>query len=144
VKTFTIKGTYNDRKWFVVDAENQILGRMSSRIAAILRGKHKPVFSPNRDVGDYIIVINADKVRVTGNKEDKKVYYKHSGYVGHLKTITLKQMRAKKPEFIIHDAVRKMLPKNSLGRKMLKKLKIYAGASHPHTAQKPEILKLET
>ena len=144
MKTFTIKGTYNDRKWFVVDAENQILGRMSSRIAAILRGKHKPVFSPNRDVGDYIIVINADKVRVTGNKEDKKVYYKHSGYVGHLKTITLKQMRAKKPEFIIHDAVRKMLPKNSLGRKMLKKLKIYAGASHPHTAQKPEILKLET
>jgi len=143
MKTFTIKGTYNDRKWFVIDAENQILGRMSSRIAAILRGKHKPVFSPNRDVGDYVIVINADKVRVTGNKEDKKVYYKHTGYVGHLKTITLKQMRAKKPEFIIHDAVRKMLPKNILGRKVLKKLKIYAGASHPHEAQQTEILKFE-
>ena len=144
MKTFTIKGTYNDRKWFVVDAENQILGRMSSRIAAILRGKNKPVFSPNRDVGDYIIVINADKVRVTGNKEDKKVYFRHTGYMGHLKTAVLKRIRSKKPEFIVYEAVRKMLPKNSLGRKMLKKLKVYAGASHPHTAQQPEILKFET
>lgn len=144
MKTFTIRGTYNDQKWFVINAENQILGRMSSRIAAMLRGKHKPVFSPHLDVGDYIIVINADKIRVTGNKEDKKVYYRHTGYVGHLKTVTLKQMRAKKPEFIIHNAVRKMLPKNSLGRKMLKKLKIYAGASHPHTAQKPEVLEFKT
>jgi len=144
VKTFSLKGVYNDRNWYIVDAEHQILGRMCSKIATILRGKHKPVFSPNRDVGDYVIVINADKVGITGNKEEQKVYYRHAtGYVGHLKTITLKQIRKKKPEFIIYNAVRKMLPKNNLGRKMIKKLKVYAGPGHPHSAQQPEVLTLE-
>jgi len=143
VKTFSLKGVYNDRKWYIVDAEHQILGRMCSKIATILRGKHKPVFSPNRDVGDYIIVINADKVGITGNKEEQKVYYRHAGgYIGHLKTVTLKQIRKKKPEFIIYNAVRKMLPKNNLGRKMIKKLKVYAGPEHPHSAQQPEVLRL--
>ena len=144
MKTFTIKGEYNHYKWFVVDAEGKVLGRMSSRIATILRGKHKPAYSPHLDLGDYVIVINAEKVHVTGNKEEQKIYYRHSGYVGHLKTITLKEMREKKPEFIIYNAVRKMLPKNNLGKKMLKKLKVYAGPEHPHTAQQPEELVLES
>ena len=143
MKTFTLKGEYKERKWFVVDAQGQILGRMSSKIAPILRGKHKPVFSPHRDVGDYVVIVNADKVRITGNKEEQKIYYKHSGYTGNLKSITLKRMRVKNPEFIIYNAVRKMLPKNSLGRKMIKKLKIYSGSEHPHAAQQPESLTLE-
>ncbi len=140
MKTFTIKGEYNDRKWFIIDAQDKILGRMCSQIASILRGKHKPVFSPHRDVGDFVVVVNADKVKLSGLKGEQKVYYKHTGYVGHLSTISFKHMRETNPEFIVHDAVRKMLPHNTLGRKMLKKLKIYVGEKHPHTAQKPEPL----
>lgn len=142
LKTYTIKGDYNDRKWFVVDAEGQILGRLCSRIASILIGKHKPVFSRHRDVGDYIVVINAEKIRVTGNKKDQKMYYSHSGYTGHLKSTSFKHMQAKKPEFIIHNAIRKMLPKSILGRNMIKKLKVYAGPVHPHESQNPEALSL--
>ena len=142
MKTFTIKGDYTDRKWFVVDAEGQILGRMSSRIASILRGKHKPVFSPHIDVGDYVIIVNAEKVRVTGRKEEQKMYYSHSGYTGNLKTTSYKRMQARKPDFILYNSIRKMLPKNSLGRKLIKKLKIYAGPDHPHEAQQPENLAL--
>lgn len=142
MKSYTIKGNYNDRKWYVVDADGKILGRLCSRIATILRGKHKPVFTPNRDVGDFVIVINAGKVAVTGHKEDKKIYYKHTGYMGHLHSATLRQIRAKRPEFIIRNAVWKMLPKNNLGRKMIKKLKVYAGSKHPHSAQQPEPLTL--
>ena len=143
MKTFTVKGEYNDRKWFVVDAQDKVLGRLSSRIASILRGKHKPVFSPHRDVGDYIVIVNAEKVKLTGMKENQKIYYKHTGYVGHLRTTTLKQMREKNPEFIIYNAVRKMLPHNNLGRSMIKKLKVYAGSNHPHGAQQPETLLID-
>lgn len=142
LKTYNIKGEYNDRKWFVVNAEGQILGRLCSRIATILIGKHKPVFSRHRDVGDYIVVINAEKIRVTGNKVEQKMYYSHSGYTGHLKSTSYKHMQEKNPEFIIHEAVRKMMPKNILGRNMIKKLKIYAGPDHPHESQKPEVLSL--
>lgn len=142
MKTYTVKGEYNDRKWFVVDAEGQILGRLCSQIASRLIGKHKPIFSRHRDLGDYIVVINAEKIRVTGNKVEQKMYYSHSGYTGHLKSTSYKHMQEKKPEFIIHNAVRKMLPKNIIGRGMIKKLKIYAGPEHPHEAQKPEALTM--
>lgn len=142
VKTFTVKGEYTDQRWFIVDANEQILGRFSSKIASILRGKHKPVYSPNRDLGDYVVVVNADKIRVTGNKLDQKMYYKHTGYIGHLKSANMREMMSKKPEFVIETAIRKMLPKNILGRKMLKKLKVYTGENHPHAAQKPEKLNL--
>ncbi len=143
MKTYTVKGEYDDRKWFVVDARDKVLGRLSSRIASVLLGKHKPIFSPHRDVGDYIIVLNAEKIKLTGMKENQKIYYKHTGYVGHLRTTTLRQMRGKNPEFIIYNAVRKMLPHNNLGRSMIKKLKVYAGPDHPHSAQKPETLLIE-
>ena len=142
MKTYTLKGNYTDHKWFVFDAEGQVLGRFCSKIASILRGKHKPIFSLNRDVGDFVIVVNADKIRVTGNKLNVKMYYKHTGYIGHLKTKTMRQMMQEKPEHVVFDAVRKMLPKNPLGRKMVKKLKVYAGPEHPHAAQKPEKLDL--
>lgn len=142
MKTFTVKGEYTDQRWFIVDANEQILGRFSSKIASILRGKHKPVYSPNRDLGDYVVVVNADKIRVTGNKLDQKMYYKHTGYIGHLKSANMREMMSKKPEFVIETAIRKMLPKNILGRKMLKKLKVYTGENHPHAAQKPEKLNL--
>lgn len=142
MKTFTVRGEYTDQRWFIVDANEQILGRFSSKIASILRGKHKPVYSPNRDLGDYVIVVNADKIRVTGNKLDQKMYYKHTGYIGHLKSTNMREMMSKKPEFVIETAIRKMLPKNILGRKMLKKLKVYTGENHPHAAQKPEALNL--
>jgi len=144
VKTYTLKGEYTDHKWYVVDANDQVLGRFCSKIAAILRGKHKPIFSPNRDVGDYVIVVNADKIKVTGNKPEQKMYYKHTGYVGHLRSTSLKKMMHDKPEFVVFDAIRKMLPKNPLGRKMVKKLKIYSGENHPHQAQQPEALDLST
>ena len=142
MSTYTIKGDYNDHKWYVVDADGQTLGRFSSKIASILRGKHKPVFSPNRDVGDFVIVVNADKIKVSGNKMDSKTYYRHTGYIGHMKSTTLRQMLQKRPEFAVYTAIRKMLPKNALGRKTLKKLKVYAGPEHPHKAQKPEALDL--
>ena len=127
-----------ERKWYVVDAQGQTLGRLSSQIASVLRGKHKPVFTPNMDMGDYVIVINAAKIKVTGNKLSQKMYRRHSGYVGGLKEIALGEVLAKKPEQVIKYAVKGMLPKNNLGRHMLKKLHVYAGAEHVHQAQKPE------
>lgn len=130
------------RNWYVIDAKDQILGRLASRIAIYLRGKHKPIYTPNVDTGDFIIVINADKIRVTGNKMNDKIYYYHTGYVGHLKARSLKERMAKEPEMVIRDAVYGMLPKNRLGRAMIRKLKIYRGSEHPHQAQKPEFIKL--
>jgi large subunit ribosomal protein L13 len=131
-----------ERKWFVVDAENKVLGRLASEIAMRLRGKHKPNFSPHMDVGDFIIVVNAEKVKLTGNKLDDKVYYRHSGYMGGLKERTAKEMLEKKPTELLKSAVKGMLTKNSLGRSQLKKLKIYSGTEHPHAAQQPETLEI--
>ena len=129
-----------ERKWYVVDAEGQTLGRLSSGIASVLRGKNKPQFTPHVDTGDYVIVINADKIKVTGKKMNQKIYYHHSDYVGGMKETTLKEMLAKKPERVIELAVKGMLPKGPLGREMYKKLHVYAGAEHAHAAQKPEVL----
>lgn len=131
-----------DRKWYVVDAENLVLGRLASEVAARLRGKRNPMFTPNVDTGDFIIVINAEKVRLTGRKWSQKTYYHHSGYVGGIKAITAGSLREKRPEDLIRFAVRGMLPKNSLGRSLNKKLKVYAGDRHPHDAQQPEPLTL--
>ena len=131
-----------DKKWYVVDAGDRVLGRLASEIARRLRGKHKPIFTPYADTGDFIIVINADKVRLTGRKIDQKMYYRYSGFIGGLKeTVARKQLNTK-PERVIRQAVKGMLPKNSLGRRQLKKLKIYAGAEHPHQAQTPETLEI--
>jgi len=137
MKTFVAKEHEIDKKWYLVDASNKILGRLASEIATILRGKHKAVFTPHMDAGDYVIVVNADKVVLSGAKPAKKIYYRHSGYVGGLKEITAKQMIEKKPENLIKIAVKGMLPKTSLGRRQLKKLKIFAGPIHPHRAQQP-------
>ncbi|HDL90023.1 MAG TPA: 50S ribosomal protein L13 [Thermodesulforhabdus norvegica] len=125
------------RKWILVDAEGQVLGRLASKIAVRLRGKHLPYFTPHVDVGDFVVVVNADKVRLTGRKWEQKKYYRHSGYIGGLKVTTARQMLEKHPERLIYFAVKGMLPKNRLGRKLLKKLKIYAGPDHPHEAQQP-------
>ena len=130
------------RNWYVVDAGGQVLGRLATQIAIRLRGKHKPIFTPHLDTGDFIIVINADKIRLTGKKLDQKMYYRHSGYLGNLKEITARKMLEKKPEMVIQLAVKRMLPKNRLARKQLKKLKIYAGPRHPHQAQVPEPLQV--
>jgi len=138
--TFITKPLEVERKWYVVDAEGQNLGRLCSEIARVLRGKHKPIFSPNADVGDYVIVINADKIKVTGKKMDQKTYVRYSGYIGGRKETTLRTMMQKKPEFVITHAVKGMLPKNNLGRQMLSKIHVYAGPTHKHEAQKPEPL----
>jgi len=130
-----------DRKWYVVDAEGQTLGRLASGVAAVLRGKNKPEFTPFLDTGDYVIVVNAEKIKVTGKKLDNKIYKRHSDYVGGLKTQTLREKLNKKPEDVIELAVKGMLPKGPLGRQMIKKLHVYAGAEHNHAAQKPEELK---
>jgi large subunit ribosomal protein L13 len=130
-----------ERKWYVVDAEGCTLGRLSSQIASVLRGKNKPVFTPHVDTGDYVIVVNADKVKVTGKKMEQKVYYNHSDFVGGMRETNLKEMMATKPEKVVEIAVKGMLPKGPLGRQMLTKLHVYAGAEHPHAAQKPEVLK---
>jgi large subunit ribosomal protein L13 len=130
------------RKWFVIDAEGQNLGRLSSQIAHILRGKHKPTFSPSVDTGDYVIVVNAEKIKVTGRKLDQKTYVRHSGHLGRRKETKLKDMLNKKPEFVISHAVKGMLPKNNLGRAMLTKFHVYAGPEHKHQAQKPEVFSL--
>jgi large subunit ribosomal protein L13 len=140
VRTYTGKTAEIEREWYVVDAEEQTLGRLAARIAPILRGKHKPTYTPHLDCGDFVIVINAEKVRVTGRKLDQKFYYRYSGYPGGLKSISLRDQLAKHPERVIEAAVRGMLPKNSLGRQMFKKLKVYAGDSHPHQAQQPKPL----
>ena len=130
------------RNWYVIDAEGKTLGRLATAAAHMLRGKHKPIFSPNADVGDHIIIINAEKVKTTGNKLDQKVYKTHSGYVGGLKEVTLRTMLAKKPEMVIYHAIKGMLPKNNLGRAMFKKLRVYAGPEHCHEAQKPQVLEI--
>jgi large subunit ribosomal protein L13 len=140
--TYSAKDTDNQGRWCLVDAENAILGRLASTVAARLRGKHNPLFTPHVDTGDWIIVINADKVALTGRKWDQKNYYRHSGYIGGLKTITAKKLMEKRPEDLIRFAVKGMLPKNRLGRKLFKKLKVYSGDQHPHEAQQPEILEV--
>jgi large subunit ribosomal protein L13 len=142
MKTFSAKADEIKREWFVIDAENVILGRMATEIARRLRGKHKPEFTPHVDTGDYIVVINAEKIAVTGNKMKQKTYYKHTGYVGNLKSITLEKQLIKHPEVVIETAVKGMLPKNSLGRTMYRKLKVYAGSEHPHEAQQPTKLEI--
>jgi len=141
MKTQFAKKGEIERKWYVVDAKDAVLGRLATKIATYLRGKNKPVFTPNVDTGDFIIVINADKIRLTGRKLDEKVYYHHTGYIGGIKAQTAKTMMEKTPEKIIEKAVWGMLPKNTLGRQMLKKLKVYKGAEHPHKAQAPETLQ---
>lgn len=138
MKTISAKFDADGRKWIVVDAEGQVLGRLASKIAMRLRGKHLPTFTPHVDTGDFVVVINADKVRLTGRKWDQKVYYRHSGYMGGLKATTAKKLNQDHPERLIEYAVKGMLPKNRLGRKLLKKLKVYKGAEHPHEAQQPE------
>lgn len=141
-KTYVTKPAEVERAWFVVDAQGQTLGRLSSKIAAVLRGKHKPTFSPSVDCGDFVIVINAEKVAVTGRRMDQKEYHRHSGYQGGLTTVTLRQQLGRHPHRVVQAAVRGMLPKNSLGRQMIKKLKVYAGPAHPHQAQQPVPLEL--
>lgn len=140
MKTFSLTLKDIDRKWYVADAQNQILGRFASQIANRLRGKYKPEFSPHMDNGDFVIVINCEKIRVTGKKLEDKLYHRHSGWVGGLKTTNLADLLAKHPTRVITHAVKGMLPRNKLGRAMLKKLKVYAGPNHPHKAQKPEPL----
>ena len=140
MKTFLANPATIERKWYVVDAEGKTLGRLASEIAKVLRGKNKPVFTPHLDMGDYVIVVNAAKVKVTGKKLSQKIYYHHSGYVGGMKETTLKEMLANKPERVVELAVKGMLPKGPLGRQMYKKLFVYAGPEHKHEAQKPEVL----
>ena len=142
MKSYMASTANVERKWYVVDAADQTLGRLSSEIAKVLRGKNKPTYTPHIDTGDYVIVINADKIKVTGKKMDQKIYYHHSDYVGGMKETTLKEMLAKKPENVITLAVKGMLPKGPLGRNMLKKLHVYAGPEHNHAAQKPEVLEI--
>ena len=140
MKTFMASPATIERKWYVVDAEGKTLGRLASEVARVLRGKHKPIFTPHMDTGDYVIVVNADKVKVTGRKLAQKIYYHHSEYVGGMKETTLKEMLADKPERVIELAVKGMLPKGPLGRAMIKKLHVYAGPEHAQQAQKPEAL----
>ncbi len=143
MKTFLPKAADIDRKWYVVDAEGMVLGRLASQVANILRGKNKPIYTPNMDTGDYVIIVNASKAVLTGKKLDQKIYYHHSGYAGGLKATPYRRLIAEKPEFAIRHAVVGMLPKGPLGRQMAKKLKIYAGPEHEQAAQKPEKLDLK-
>lgn len=131
-----------DRKWYVVDATDQVLGRLAAKVASVIRGKNKPSFTPNMDTGDFVVVVNADKVKMTGKRELQKTYFRHTGYPGGVKELTYQQMKEKHPERIIEFAVKGMLPKTKLGNKLGKKLKVYVGAEHPHEAQKPETLSL--
>jgi len=142
MRTWTYRPGSVNREWYVIDANDLVLGRLATRAAAILRGKHRPQFSPHADCGDHVIVINAAKVRVTGHKEAQKTYYRHSGYAGGLKSITLEKQRQQFPQRIIELAIKGMLPKTPLGRSMFKKLKVYAGEDHPHSAQQPKTLSL--
>lgn len=141
MKSFIQKPLEVDRKWYVVDANGQTLGRLATQVATVLRGKHKPTFTPNVDCGDFVIIVNADKIVLTGKKLDQKRYRWHTGYVGHLRERTARQMLDTKPEEVVRLAVKGMLPKNSLGRQMITKLKVYAGPEHVHAAQQPEALK---
>jgi len=142
MKTFSAKPADVKRDWYVVDADGKTLGRLATEIARRLRGKHKPEYTPHVDTGDYIVVVNAEKVRVTGNKEKDKIYYRHTGYIGNLKSISLGKLRQSNPDRIIKTAVRGMLPKNPLGRAMFRKLKVYAGSEHSHQAQQPKTLEI--
>jgi large subunit ribosomal protein L13 len=142
MKTYTVKAGDIERKWYVIDAEDLVLGRLASEVAQILRGKRNPTYSPHLDVGDNVIIINSDKVKLTGNKLENKIYYRHSGYPGGLKEIPYSELMKRKSDFVITKAVRGMLPHNRLGRQMLKKLHVYKGPRHPHQAQLPEQLEL--
>ena len=142
MKSFVAKPLELERKWYVVDAEGKTLGRMASEVASVLRGKHKPIYTPHVDCGDYVIIINADKVVLTGKKLDQKKFRWHTGYIGHLRERSYRELMAKKPEFVVEQAIKGMLPKNTLGREMYKKLKVYSGSEHGHEAQKPEALEL--
>jgi large subunit ribosomal protein L13 len=142
MKTFSAKNHDIDRNWYLVDAQNKTLGRLSTEIASRLRGKHKPIYTPHVDTGDYIVVVNASKIRVTGNKMKDKIYYKHTGYIGNLKSENLETMLEKYPERVLMKAVRGMLPKSKLGNAMIKKLRVFAGPEHTHIAQQPELLEL--
>jgi large subunit ribosomal protein L13 len=142
MKTFSAKHDEVERHWYLVDATNKTLGRLSTEIANRLRGKHKPIYTPHVDTGDYIVVVNASKIRVTGNKMTDKIYYKHSGYVGNMKSMNLETMLEKNPERVIMKSVKGMLPKNKLSNAMLKKLRVFAGPEHNHISQKPEVLEL--
>lgn len=142
MKSFMASPSTVERKWYVVDAEGKTLGRLASEVANVLRGKNKPTYTPHIDTGDYVIVVNAEKIQVTGKKLDQKIYYHHSEYVGGMKEATLREMMQKKPEFVITHAVKGMLPKGPLGRQMLTKLHVYAGPEHNHAAQKPEVLDI--
>ena len=143
MKSFMASASNIERKWYVVDAQDQTLGRLCSEVAKVLRGKNKPTYTPHMDCGDNVIVINADKIKVTGKKMDQKIYYRHSDYVGGMKEATLKEMMAKKPEDVVYLAVKGMLPKGPLGRQMLTKLHVYAGPEHNNAAQKPEVLEIK-
>ena len=143
MKTFMASPATIERKWYVVDATGYTLGRLTSEVAKILRGKNKPIFTPHMDCGDYVIVVNAEKIQVTGKKLDQKIYYNHSDYVGGMRETTLREMMAKKPEKVIELAVKGMLPKGPLGRSMIKKLHVYAGAEHNHAAQQPKALEIK-
>ncbi len=142
MKTKTLKVAEIEKSWWVADADSQILGRLASKVAQIIRGKHKVNYVPHMDNGDCVVVINAEKIKVSGKKEDNKSYFRHTGYVGGVKTTTLSHMRRTYPERIIENAVKGMLPRNKLGRRMLKHLKVYAGSKHPHTAQLPKVLEI--
>ena len=142
MKTYVAKEHEVEKKWYLVDAQDMILGRLATQIAMRLRGKHKPIFTPHADTGDFVVVINADKVSLTGNKWDNKMYYRHTGYMGGIKQISAKKLIEKKPDQVLYMAVKRMLPNNSLGRRQLKKLKIYAGSDHPHVAQNPQLIKM--
>lgn len=133
-----VKSEDADKKWYLVDAKDQVLGRLASQIAKIIRGKNKPSFTPNMDTGDFVVVINADKVKLTGKRPEMKQYIRHSGYPGGQKITSVREIKQSKPEFLVENAVKGMLPKNRLGRKLIKKLKVYTGENHPHSAQKPE------
>lgn len=143
MKTYYAKPGEVEREWLLIDAQDQILGRVASKAAQILRGKHKPTYTPHVDTGDFVVIVNADKIRVSGNKMTDKEYYRHSGYPGGLKCETFEEAMEKHPERVIKHAVKGMLPKNTLGRAMAKKLKVYAGAEHPHMAQQPREIKME-
>lgn len=140
--TYSAKESDNKGNWLVVDARDMVLGRLASQVAARLRGKHNPLYTPHVDCGDFVIVLNADKVKLTGRKADQKMYYHHSGYIGGLKSINAEKLLEKRPEDLIRFAVKGMLPKNRLGRKLFKKLKVYSGSEHPHQAQQPQVLEL--
>ena len=139
MQTFMAKAQEIERKWYILDATNKPLGRIATEAARLLRGKHKAIFTPHVDTGDFVIIINADKAILTGNKLDQKKYYRHTGYVGNLKTASYRDLMKNKPEFVLEKAVKGMLPHNRLGRQMFRKLKVYAGEAHPHAAQKPEV-----